>query len=179
MSGLASGLPEIVGDDEDIARFLTQSSHFSTTTAKPNAFLPSPRDRETSVSRHGRNPAAELWALGEAAAGQRKLYGAAILKARDIRSAHSVRATYALDERTARRIEALARSWGVSQAEVIRRSVQQAAEQEAGAGLSPAEVVARYAAGRLPRPAAQTRKLIQSLRRQRRDNDALREAAGD
>lgn len=88
MSGLASGLPEIVGDDEDIARFLTQSSHFSTTTTKPNAFLPSPRDRETSVSRHGRNPAAELWALGEAAAGQRKLYGAAILKARDIRSAH-------------------------------------------------------------------------------------------
>lgn len=91
----------------------------------------------------------------------------------------SVRATYALDEQTARRVKALARSWGVSQAEVIRLSVQQAAEQEAGAGLSPAEVVARYAAGRLPRTAAQTRKLIQSLRRQRRDNDARRGAARD
>jgi hypothetical protein len=51
---LPSGLLEEIDDDEDLARFLVQSSHFSTTSVKPSAFLPSPKDGETSVSRHGR-----------------------------------------------------------------------------------------------------------------------------
>jgi len=58
---LASGLPEVIADDEDIARFLTSSSLFNTTMAKPAAFMPSPADRETSVFRHAGEPRDQLW----------------------------------------------------------------------------------------------------------------------
>lgn len=78
---LPSGLPEWIGEEEELARFLTQSSHFNTIMVKRAAFLPSPEHRETSVSRHGREPAERWWELGAAAAGRRKLYGAAILRA--------------------------------------------------------------------------------------------------
>lgn len=84
---LPSGLPEVIEDDEDIARFLTQSSHFKRDRVNPSAFIPGKRDRETSVSRHGRTPIAALCSLGRAAAGQRKLYGAAMIKAADVSSA--------------------------------------------------------------------------------------------
>ena len=55
--------------------------------AKPAAFLPSPKDRETSVSRHSPEPIEALWALGVEAVGNRPLYGAAIFKARAVRAA--------------------------------------------------------------------------------------------
>lgn len=84
---LPSGLPEIVVDEEDLARFLTQRSHFSLQMPKASAFLPSPRDRETSVSRHGTEPSGRLLELGKEAAGDRTLYGAAIIKAASVRSA--------------------------------------------------------------------------------------------
>jgi hypothetical protein len=84
---LPSGLPEDVGDDEDLARFLVQSNQFNATSVKPSAFLPNPRDRETSVSRHGREPLDRLWPLGLPAAGNRPLYGAAFVKAADVRAA--------------------------------------------------------------------------------------------
>ena len=87
MATLPSGLPDVVGDDEDIARFLTQSNQFNATMVKPAAFLPSPKDRETSVSRHGKEPADRLWRLGLSAAGERTLYGAALLKAHVVRGA--------------------------------------------------------------------------------------------
>jgi hypothetical protein len=45
---LPSGLPEQIQDEEDLARFLVQSSQFTTTSVKPSAFLPNPKDRETS-----------------------------------------------------------------------------------------------------------------------------------
>lgn len=85
---LTSGLPEQVADDEDLARYLTQSNQFSSQhqIPKPAAFLPNPKDRETSVFRHGENPAAGLWALGQQAVGGRKLYGAAIFVAHSARS---------------------------------------------------------------------------------------------
>jgi len=54
---------------------------------KPSAFFPSPNDRETSVSRHGREPSQQLWELGLAAADNRTLHGAAIFKASTVRSA--------------------------------------------------------------------------------------------
>lgn len=82
MATLPSGLSDIVADEEDLARFLTQSSQFNAFMAKPAAFLPSPRNRETSVSRHGSEPREGLWKIGLAAAGERKLYGAAIVKAK-------------------------------------------------------------------------------------------------
>ncbi len=89
MATLPSGLPETVSDDEDLARFLTSSGHLSASTAKPAAFLPSPKDRETSVFRHGPEPRSGLWAIGQSvvAGGDRSLKGAAILKARHVREA--------------------------------------------------------------------------------------------
>jgi hypothetical protein len=85
---LPSGLPEHVDNEEDLARFLTQSSHFNTIMVKPSALLPNPRDYETSVSRHGRLPLDQLWEIGMEAANGRTLYGAAIFKAREVRSAN-------------------------------------------------------------------------------------------
>lgn len=84
---LPSGLPEFVGDDEDLARFLTQTGHFKKAFVKPSAFLPSADDRETSVSRHGSEPRHRLWQLGVAAAGNRSLHGAALFKAGAVRAA--------------------------------------------------------------------------------------------
>jgi hypothetical protein len=85
---LASGLPDRVEDDEDLARFLTSSSQFSAQIARPAAFLPSVRDRETSVFRHGREPRAALWALGDVhVAGNRTIHGAAIVKTGEVRAA--------------------------------------------------------------------------------------------
>lgn len=84
---LPSGLPEDVADDEELARFLVQSNQFSSTSVKPSAFLPNPRDRETSVSRHGRQPLQRLWDLGLIAAGERPLRGAAFIRAADVRAA--------------------------------------------------------------------------------------------
>jgi hypothetical protein len=84
---LPSGLPEVVGDDEDLTRFLTQNSQFKQAIVRPAAFLPSSKSRETSVSRHGREPLSNLWMIGLAAANGRPLYGAAILKAATVRGA--------------------------------------------------------------------------------------------
>ncbi len=84
---LLSGLLEAIGGTEDIARFLTQSSHFSSIAVKPSVFLPRAHETEVSVSRHGEHPAATLWKLGRSAAGKRKLYGAAIFKADAARDA--------------------------------------------------------------------------------------------
>lgn len=86
MAMLPSGLSETIRDEEDLARFLTQGSQFTALMAKPSAFLPNPKDHETSVSRHGSDPREELWAIGFAAAGERKLYGAAIVKAEVVRA---------------------------------------------------------------------------------------------
>src|ERR1051325_8386682 len=87
MQTLPSGLSDTIDANEDLARFLTQSSHFSTLIAKPAAFLPSRKDRETSVSRHGSEPSNRLWEIGLEAAQERKLYGAAIFKAGDVTTA--------------------------------------------------------------------------------------------
>lgn len=84
----------------------------------------------------------------------------------------NVRATYALDQETAQRIKRLARRWGVSQAEVIRRSVEQAAANAAGDALSPADVVTHYVDQPPARSKAQARELVASLRRLRREDDA-------
>lgn len=85
---LRSGLPEHVGDGEDIARFLTQrKGHFKNHCVLPSAFLPSQQSRETSVARHGREPLRSLCTIGLEAAGNRGLYGAAMIKAVNVRPA--------------------------------------------------------------------------------------------
>ena len=57
---LPSGLPENVDDQEDLARFLTQSNRFTTKLVKAAAFLPRAQDQETSVARHGKEPQYDL-----------------------------------------------------------------------------------------------------------------------
>ena len=85
MPQLSSGLPEIVEDGEDLARFLF-SGHYNSTAVRPAAFLPS-KEQETSVFRHGAKPPKELWKLGsELASSGRELRGVAIVKARDVRN---------------------------------------------------------------------------------------------
>jgi hypothetical protein len=85
---LQSGLPDHVADNEDLARFLTSSSHFNSTAAKPAAFMPNPKNGETSVFRHGAEPFEELKAIAQQEVGEeRRIYGAAIVKAGAIRKA--------------------------------------------------------------------------------------------
>lgn len=86
MPQLPSGLPEIVDDGEDLARFLFSSGHYNSTAVRHTAFLPNPKDQETSVFRHGAKPAKELWKIGSDTATDRNLHGVAIVKARDVRN---------------------------------------------------------------------------------------------
>ncbi|MGB5103050.1 MAG: hypothetical protein WBO04_06975 [Steroidobacteraceae bacterium] len=79
---LPSGLPEQVQDDEDLARFLTQSSQYSSTGVKANAFMPNPHTQDVSVFRHGAFPLDGLRSLGISATSGRALHGAAIVRAR-------------------------------------------------------------------------------------------------
>jgi len=88
MGTLPSGLDTIVGDDEYLARFLTSSSQFNSVGVKPSAFLPNPKDRASSVFRHGASPRSSLLKIGKTlVAGERKLHGVAICKAHHIRAA--------------------------------------------------------------------------------------------
>jgi hypothetical protein len=82
---LPSGLPDLVADEESLARVLRHSSHFTAAQVKASAFLPA-KDGMTSVIRHGEEPRDELWRLAEATLGAAvKVHGAAICKARVIR----------------------------------------------------------------------------------------------
>jgi Arc/MetJ-type ribon-helix-helix transcriptional regulator len=51
------------------------------------------------------------------------------------------RTTFALDETTAQRLRILAARWRVSQAEVVRRSVEQAEKADAPARPNPVEML--------------------------------------
>lgn len=83
---LPSGLPEEVSDDEPLARFLTSSGHFNSSKTKQAAFLPNPKDGRTSVFRHGQEPKASLEAIGNRQIAGRRVYGAGIVKAGDVRA---------------------------------------------------------------------------------------------
>ncbi len=85
---LPSGLPEHVADEEDLARFLTSSGHYSEKAVKPSAFMPNPKNGETAVFRHGAEPLEDLKAIAQAEVGaERRIHGAAIVKARMVRQA--------------------------------------------------------------------------------------------
>ena len=117
---LSSGLPEEIAEAEELARFLTQSSHYTAVMAAPAVFLPSPKSRETSVARYGREPADELWAIGQIAAGTRKLYGAAIFKAAVVKSAQL---QIAADEPPPRRV--VLRGWPWNEGDPEQQKAQQ------------------------------------------------------
>lgn len=82
---LPSGLPESIADEEDLARVLRSSGHYSSTCVKPAAFLPA-KDGMTSVIRHGADPVGALWRAAEAVLGDAIRHGAAICKAAVIRA---------------------------------------------------------------------------------------------
>jgi len=85
---LPSGLSDIVENEEDLVRFLTSDRQYSAVMIRPSAVEPNPRDRATSVFRHGRHPAESLWDIGiNQVAGGRTLHGAAIFKAKHVRAA--------------------------------------------------------------------------------------------
>jgi hypothetical protein len=86
MEKLSSGLPELVADQEELARFLTQSNQFNSLMAKPSAFLPHPIHRNTSVFRIGGDPDRLRQTWNETAGCERALKGAAILTARGLRA---------------------------------------------------------------------------------------------
>ena len=65
------------------------------------------------------------------------------------------RTTFALDETTARRLKRLAARWQVSQAEVVRRSLEQAENSQ----LAEPDAEARIAAARRLRERLQKRKV--------------------
>ena len=87
MGMLPSGLPEIVGDDEEITRFLTQSSHYNSVMPRPAAFLPDPKHRNKSVFRCGANPVRirEIWE--KTTNFQQTLKAAAVCKTAEVRNA--------------------------------------------------------------------------------------------
>jgi hypothetical protein len=82
---LPSGLPDLVAGEEDLARILRSSSHFSSGRVKAAAYMPA-RDGATSVIRHGAEPAEVLWQLAaETLGAEVNVHGAAICKARVFR----------------------------------------------------------------------------------------------
>ena len=87
MEVLPSGLPESVADTEDLARFLPQSNYFNQAGVKPVAFLPNPKNLETSVFRHGGDDIPNLRRIGqENISSDRTIYGAAFVKASHVRA---------------------------------------------------------------------------------------------
>lgn len=86
----------------------------------------------------------------------------------------SVRSTYAIDTETAYLIRQLAANWGVSQAEVIRRSVRIAAAAKDPSAPGPGDVVAHYRSHGAPRDWEETRRLIAEMRALRQEDDLLR-----
>lgn len=82
---LPSGLPDSIADDEDLARVLRSSGHYTSTYVKGPAFLPA-KDGQTSVIRHGAEPREDLWRAAETVLGESVKHGAAICKAKVIRA---------------------------------------------------------------------------------------------
>lgn len=85
MATLPSGMPDFVADDEDLARFITQSNHFNLIMAKPAAFLPNPKYRNTSVFRCGPDAEIICQTWQRINIGDRQLKGAAVCKAVSVR----------------------------------------------------------------------------------------------
>ena len=131
---LLSGLPEVIDDSEPVARFLTQRSHIANGIVTAAAFLPNPKDRETSVFRAVNLPRTEMWPHGVLAAGQRTLYGAVFLKAHAAQAAN-------LRVVSLRAATATCRDCRV----VLERRRQTVAESEAKGGRTSARAGGRTA----------------------------------
>jgi hypothetical protein len=84
---LPSGLPDEIADDEDLARFITSSSQFNSLMAKPAAFLPNPKHKNTSVFRHvpDWHGLKSLW--DAVSSSERSLHAVAVFRAEAVRAA--------------------------------------------------------------------------------------------
>ena len=91
MPPLPSGLPEHVADGECLGRFLTQSGQIRAQSQPPvhaTAFLPNPKNGETSVMRLADETPAELWRMADQLfTMDRRARGIARLRALDVREA--------------------------------------------------------------------------------------------
>lgn len=83
MTILPSGLEELIGDSELLARFITQSGHYvqSKDHVKHTAFLPDKRDDETSVFRIEGLDTQEISRVGSANVPSGHFHGAAVVRA--------------------------------------------------------------------------------------------------
>lgn len=83
---LPSGLPETVSDEEQIARFVLFSGWFSSNGVKAEAFLPNPKNGDTSVSRTRDMSLEGIRQTGISVAKQRQatFYGHASLQVRSV-----------------------------------------------------------------------------------------------
>jgi len=90
MSLLASGLEDVIGDSESLARFITSSGHFAKTTGRVKypAFLPDKTDHETSVFRVNALDESQISKVGSDNVPNGHFHGAAIVLARVAREAH-------------------------------------------------------------------------------------------
>ena len=86
-NNLPSGLPVAVSGDEDLARFITQSNWVKGEYIKEGAFMPDKLHHETSVTRKSTLNDEQLTECGAMAAGERSLYGAAVIACDVVRSA--------------------------------------------------------------------------------------------
>jgi hypothetical protein len=86
---LPSGLPEDVGDAEEVVRFLTASNHYRSNPARRvyyAAYLPNPADWETSVFRRDGFDAARMWVEADQVLSRRAI-GVGLCTAAEIRKA--------------------------------------------------------------------------------------------
>jgi hypothetical protein len=82
---LPSGLPETVGDEELISRFLTSRNHYNASSVKPSAYLPNPKTGDLSVARHSAEPISESERIAKQDFNLEKASGVALLHARAFR----------------------------------------------------------------------------------------------
>lgn len=83
MIELASGLPEDVSGDESLARFVMSSRHYNSQGVKFEAFLPNPKNGETSVFRYTEEADDAVRAQGLAIANSRnrQVHGMSLVRA--------------------------------------------------------------------------------------------------
>jgi predicted transcriptional regulator len=89
----------------------------------------------------------------------------------------TVKSTFSLDVETAERLERLARAWGVSKSEVLRRAIRAAPDLPAETPHPALALFDRLQAGR-KRSAADARKWARDARQHRRSASAQRETPG-
>lgn len=89
-----------------------------------------------------------------------------------------IKTTYALDAETVRALERMARRWGTSKSEALRRAIRAAAAEAGEETGTPLQALDRLQrAARLP--AARARKWAGKSRSERRAAAARREAAAE